>query len=286
MAKLPSDKQMSVQKYLFSLVTLAFATVSQAQVELITNGNFETVGTPGYAAQLAIDDVFDFDNLIADSTAPGASLEHGVQTVIGWQTEGYNFLMTPGSATTGGAGTVWGDYLTFWNVNNGGLHAIPDTSPTGGNFIALDAAYTFGQTWIPGQQEKNLTLPIWQNVTGLQIGQEYELTFYWAAAQQYGFNGDTWENLTVSFGEQTYTTETIQLPEYGFRDWSLETVRFTATSASQTLSFLAGGGPVGQPPFVFLDGISLQSVPEPSSLILVALGASGFLLRRKRQTEA
>ena len=76
---------------------------------------------------------------------------------------------------------------------------------------------------------------------------------------------------------------------------------FTATSASETLSFQAkaipftGGAPAGLPPFLLLDGVSLSApttpepptapaTPEPSTAITAVLGGIGLVaagLRRR-----
>jgi len=66
-----------------------------------------------------------------------------------------------------------------------------------------------------------------------------------------------------------------------------QTMTFTASAASQVLTFLSQGGPDGLPPFVFLDGVSLvEQTPEPSSLVCACLGFSGLIaawrLRNKR----
>ena len=47
---------------------------------------------------------------------------------------------------------------------------------------------------------------------------------------------------------------------------------YTATAASEVLSFLATGTPSGVPPFALLDGVTLNSVPEPGSLALLGIG--------------
>ncbi len=314
-----------VQKKFAILLTLLSAGLAplSAQTELIQNGNFETVGVEGYAAQFGNHPFFMDTDQWGGANSPGGSLPHGLQTVAGWSTQGYHFLMTPGSATSGGAGTAWNDYISFWASNNeslindtnpeklvpSALAYIPATSPVGGNFLALDAAYFEPAGWIwetppggynvdgppwwvevPGVLKYpdgvNLSLPVVQQVSGLEIGEEYELTFYWAAAQQYGYEGDTWEFLHVSFGEDVnalfaQNSEENKMPEGGFQPWRQETIRFTASSTSQALSFLAGGGPNGQPPFVFLDGVSMKAVPEPGTFVAMGTGLVGLLLARR-----
>jgi hypothetical protein len=69
--------------------------------------------------------------------------------------------------------------------------------------------------------------------------------------------------------------------------WQTQTMNFTATAASEVLEFIAMGTPNGQPPFVLLDGVSLQSIPEPTAFGLIGLGLLAIpianRLRRKKK---
>jgi hypothetical protein len=124
-----------------------------------------------------------------------------------------------------------------------------------------------------------------QLVSGLTIGNKYEVSFYWAAAQQAGFDGDTTEHVDVTLGAETYSTSTFNLPNHGFSGWMYETITFTASNTSDILTFLAQGTPVGQPPFVLLDGVTMDvaAVPEPSAFMLGAVAIGVFTLRRNRK---
>ena len=186
--------------------------------------------------------------------------------VTGWTTNGYNFLFFPGTATTAGAQGQYGG-LSLWGSNG-----FKDPSPAGGNFIGNDGAFEVD--------------PVSQVIKGLTPGKTYDVSFYWAGAQQAGFNGATTEQWSVSLGRETHGTAIIDNPNHGFTGWLHDTIAFTATDASETLSFLAHGTPDGVPPFALLDGVSMQAVPEPSSLILggglAAFG--GVRLLRSRLT--
>ena len=75
------------------------------------------------------------------------------------------------------------------------------------------------------------------------------------------------------------------LPQQGSRSVSpARATRFTATAASQVLTFLAVGTPAGQPPISLLDGVNLTFVPEPGSALVVIAGLAGLatLARRLR----
>lgn len=147
---------------------------------------------------------------------------------------------------------------------------FPATSPDGGDFVEADG-------------DPNYSSAISQTISGLTVGQTYQLSFYQAAGQQYGFTGPTTEQWKVTFGGNTQYSSLYSLPQGGVGPWQQVTMNFTATSASQTLSFLAVGTPGGAPPISFLDGVSLTDVPEPATLALVGLGALGMLATRRRK---
>jgi hypothetical protein len=209
--------------------------------------------------------------------ATGATL-----TVANWTTSGYNFVYAPNTADSGtqasGANTgqpneAPGQYNAangygntyLWGPNNGSANGLT-TSPAGGNFIAADPVYE--------------TDSIRQTITGLTIGKVYLVKFYWAAAQQQAFDGATTEFWTVSLGSESHTTSTYSLANHAFSGWMQGAFTFTATAVGSgsgtqsgttaTLSFLAGGTPAGLPPFVLLDGVELDVVPEFSSWMIFA----------------
>ena len=239
----------------------------------------------------------DFVALTYSGTAPLTTLYGEVGTLSAnntlqltdWSTAGYNFVYAPGTADAGtGAGANpgspneapgqfnasngYGSTYLFGSNNNAASPNI-GTYPGGGNFIAADGAYN------PGA--------ISQQISGLTIGQAYALTFYWAGAQQYGANYTmaTTEKWTVTLGNQSQTTPTVSVVNKGFSGWMQQTFDYTATSTSETLSFLATGTPTGQPPFSLLGGVTLNVVPEPSTWMLffglgMALTLTGVVRRR------
>lgn len=212
-----------------------------------------------------------------ESTTLNTSAEFGgrysAQQVTGWTTNGYNFVVQPGAADTTGMDSEYGpNSVSLWGPNNGSNNGLPASSPLGGNYLAMDGAY--------------FQDPVSQVINGLVAGQNYVVTFYWAGAQQHGFDGATTEQFAVSLGGQTQYTAVLNNASHGFTGWQQENMKFTATSSSETLSFLAIGTPAGVPPFSLLDGVSVSSTPEPSSLALLATGLCGtgtFLRRRLRK---
>jgi len=96
-----------------------------------------------------------------------------------------------------------------------------------------------------------------------------------------------------AYSAPTAVASTMVNPYQGSSSWVAQTMTFTATAASETLSFFATGSN-GQPPFLLLDGISLTqntsggtSVPEPGSIALLGAGLVGFMaIRRSRKNAA
>lgn len=147
-------------------------------------------------------------------------------------------------------------------------------SPDGGNFIFSDADF----------HNSSIT----QTLTGLTPGDTYLLSFYQALVQ------DTEPGITtpgpvsalwqVSFGTGVQTSASMSAngATLTTSPWALQSMSFTANTATQVLSFLSVG--TGDPPLIALDGVRLEHVPEPASVALVLLAglAAGATYRRTR----
>ena len=195
----------------------------------------------------------------------GGKANFSTAGVKGWSGGGgLTFLDAPGTADDG-------SYLSVYSP-------FPKKSPDGGNFVEADA-------------DPNYRSAIYQTINGLTVGSTYAVSFYQAAGQQAGFTGSTTERWDVTFGATTQYSDQFSLNTGGVGQWQAQTLTFTATATSQLLSFLADG-PVGGPPIVFLDGVSVAVVatPEPATIAhagvgLLALGGA-WLRRRFRAARA
>ncbi len=184
--------------------------------------------------------------------------------VAGWAGgSGLDFIDLPGTADDPHK------YLSVYGP-------FPATSPDGGNFVEADGDRHFGTA-------------IYQTVTGLVAGHAYHVGFYQAAGQQRYFTGPTTEHWDVSLGSETHSSSIFHLAQGGVGAWQHQTLTFTATAASEVLSFLAGGTPSGKPPIAFLDGVTMTaSAPEPAAWALMFAGFAlvGSAMRQRTSAVA
>ena len=108
-----------------------------------------------------------------ETTTKGVGQINSKTTATGWTSAGYNFVFN--GATADSIGAI-GDYgvVKLWGPASGSNNGL-GVSPTGGNFLAADGAFGVA--------------PITQMINGLVVGQSYDLSFYWAGAQQATYNG-------------------------------------------------------------------------------------------------
>ncbi len=234
-----------------SLVAACFAlaAISPLQANLIQNGSFESFTGTVPPNDNAI-------QLLSAGLTGWTNSDIGESLVLpSWYPAGY---LTPGVGLAGN---------------------FPQSSPDGGNFVYSDSDYH--------------TSAIQQTVNGLTVGDTYTLSFYDALDEDTEPNvtipGPTHAYWQVTFGTQMQNTSMMysdgSVPN--FTNWSLQTMSFTATSASQVLSFFAIGQ--GDPPLAMLDGVSLEdtTAPEPAAIALFAGGlALGAWRIRRRKLQA
>lgn len=262
-----------MRRLAFTAFALTFALATGAQAaNLIVNGSFTSNTVSGASASgIEVDGAYGDANAVTGWTSAGGST--------------YNLYFFGNGTETGGATGVdaasrWGEAGQRPNANFTG------NSPNGGAYMVLDGDPGFSGTFS-------------QNVTGLTVGQQYDLSFYWAAGELYDRTGYYTSQLTGTFGTDSFATSVFSnshpntnnpgnLPG-DFSGWQLVNFTFTAQSASQVLSFLAVGTPAANlPPVAFLDGVSLVAVPEPAvwALMLMGFGGVGAAIRRRRRLAA
>jgi len=205
------------------------------------------------------------DNLITNGSLNGAIGNNSIPT--GWQ------IMMNSPDVMDGANNAGVSGLQFFG-------ATPDASPDGGTWVGLgiNGSYVerFGQV-----------------LNGLTIGQTYTVSWF---AGNFGLNrpgtggatpveylGSNAINVMLD-GVSIGSGSTLGLSS----NWLSESLTFTATSASQQLSFKLASGTQA---YLSIDGIAVvaggtpPAIPEPGTWALMGLGLVGLALV-KRRTQA
>jgi hypothetical protein len=176
----------------------------------------------------------------------------------------------------------------------------------GSNFVEADGNPTYEDSFS-------------YQLSGLTVGQTYQLSFYEAFGQDSEdngyFSGATTNQWIVALGTQGSSLQTpyigggyysyydtdsnasvtspgvVNIASQSFSGWQQVTVNLTADASNDVLTFLAwgdGGNSANLPPMAFLDignNGAPAATPEPATLTLMAIGMVGFgafRLRRRR----
>lgn len=250
-----TDRRITAWLIVLGMICLLGLGTPAKAGNLVANGNFEltNLGSPGgYFCQSGATCTSNVTDWTSVCNAGGCGNGSTVLSLV--------YAGTNGSAFNGNIG-LW--------------RPIAD-SPDGGNFIAADGDPQYSASFS-------------QEIDGLNVGQSYILTFDQAAAQQNGTSGPTTESWQVSLGSDTQTSTVMDNPSHGFQPWNQQTMTFTASAASELLTFLAVGTPGGEPPVSLLDGVSMvqAAAPEPANVVLAVVGLLGLaVLRARRRARA
>ena len=273
----------------FSAMALSMLAASAQALPLITNGSFETTIGRGPTMTNPAGN-YDYPGPFVPGS-PGmlrtsANIPSHFPTLSGWDTKrsGIACVVFPNTELTQVCGPDRFPNNKFWES--------PGSSFDGGNYILIDGDPVVSDT-------------LFQTVTGLIVGQSYDVSFYQAAAQFTDATGDTTELWDVSLGGDPtiFTTDgnifdgahllshKMVTASKKFHPWESQTLRFKVTGpglsagdiTSQVLGFFAVGTPGGQPPVVLLDGVKITAVPEPETLALLGVGLLGILAVSRQQ---
>jgi hypothetical protein len=246
--------------------------------------------------------------------APGGNDSFNNVNPTGW---------TSGSAGPGGSLI----YVTNTAaVNNYAGSGLPIYGPKQG--AGLSASNPFPAPPLPGNFVEADGNPYYGNsfsyqLSGLTVGQTYQLSFLEAFGQELGFGNTsttTSNQWVVGLGvmgsqfvfnesnpnqySYTYsdpngsvtTPGVVTVPGQGVSPWQQVTVTLVADATNDVLTFLAWGNQgstANVPPIAFLDiganGNAVATSPEPASLSLMVIGMLGFgayRLRRRRSNPA
>lgn len=186
-------------------------------------------------------------------------------------------LLTNGDfeANVGLSGTNWGIYQSIdgWNKFDGpGIEVQRNTviaAQSGNQYVELDSHYNSS---------------MYQEIGGLTVGSAYELSFWYHARTNNGYNDN---GINVYWGD--YLPGDVAVSIDGLRQvntpgWIEQTVKLVASAETMFLMFAATGysNSLGG----FVDNVSLTAVPEPGTLALFGLGLMGLVLARRQQKAA
>lgn len=177
------------------------------------------------------------------------------------------------------------------------LEGTPDTMD-GGNNVGVAGATDFGVapvsaspdggTWVGIGMNGSYVERFGQTLSGLSIGQTYTVSWF---AGNFGLNrtSDTGNVQYLGSNAIDVLVDGVSIGHGATlglsSNWFSESLTFTATSASQQLSFKLASGTKA---YLSIDGIAVvtgatPAVPEPSTWAMMGIGLVGLALSKRRQ---
>ncbi|MGC8625624.1 MAG: PEP-CTERM sorting domain-containing protein [Phycisphaerae bacterium] len=181
-----------------------------------------------------------------------------------------------GSGQPSGNGYTYTNAIAGWTATNETGISTGGSSPFANNGTIPDGSKV---AYLQVNNAQVTTLS--QMIGGLTVGQQYKLSFYYNARN---YNSVT-PLMQVSLGSTTFTpTGGLNVnPVGGSNPYNFADYSYTATGTSELLSFSNINTAAGSDTSLLLDDVSLQAVPEPATLGLVAVCAIGLLLLKRRK---
>jgi hypothetical protein len=168
----------------------------------------------------------------------------------------------------------WGVFsaLPGWNtINSAGVEVQYNgnggrNAADGNLFVSLDTSIENGDTSNGG---------IFQDITGLIIGEEYDFSLAYMGTSNVGYSND----FNISIGSILGVSFIGVLED---TEWSTWNYKFIAQDTNLRLRFSSAGAAEGNGALIDKIAITGQSVdvPEPSTLAIFALGIMGLASRR------
>ncbi len=263
---------MSKQFFAGALALFALIGGSAAQASLIENGSFEA--TPSDLSKFYQHKDFKYDARTYEELAK--TDKWGIfSTLPGWKS------LYGGQVELSISGVKY-------DING---KKVPFSAQDRDNFVELDTHFNV----VDGKISNESNAGISQNLTGLTIGQTYELSFWYHSRtreQKDNTMNVFWLPTDKLSSYADFIATTVDTTQENHSGWVEYKKKLVATSTQMTIGFGAAGDKEwkwngltsnnGNKTGANLDNVSLFAVPAPTTVVLFSLGIAGLMLRRRK----